>query len=202
MSGNHQSVKEKRDFFDNAAAGWTTDHDDRDRMLLDRMIQTCIAYLPDSEGPVIDLGCGTGVLFSYLHDIPFCGMDISHSMLVRAKTDHTHTGIGLCQADAHAFPFFDSSVAGIIGFAVLPHIDRHEVFLSECRRILIRGGILFIAHLRSAGEINAFHRSVGGAVANDHLPEAVNMARMISKYGFSIEVNDTDDKYMIVARKL
>jgi ubiquinone/menaquinone biosynthesis C-methylase UbiE len=115
---------------------------------------------------------------------------------------HHPTGIGLCQADAHAFPIFDSSVAGIIEFAVLPHIDRHDGFLSECRRILIRGGILFILNLRTAGEINAFHRSIGEAVANDHLPEAESTAKMLSKHGFLIEINDTDDKYMIIARKL
>ena len=46
------------------------------------------------------------------------------------------------------------------------------------------------------------NRLIGGAIANNHLPEAGNMAKMISRCGFSIEINDTDDKYMIIAREL
>ncbi len=202
MSVDYNLIREKQEFFDNAAAGWDMEFDDRDRALLDYMVDTFKRSLPGSNAPVLDIGCGTGVLFPYLNDIPFCGVDISYTMLSNARKENGSTGIDLCQADAHVFPFRNSSVAGIAGFAVLPHLDRHDVFLSECRRILIRGGILLIAHLRTAREINTFHQSLGGTIAKDHLPEAGEMAKSVSEYGFSIEINDNDDKYMLLARKL
>jgi SAM-dependent methyltransferase len=202
MTAKHQMVREKREFFDNAAAGWGMEFDDRDRDLLDRILNTFIRSLPGGNAPVLDIGCGTGVLFSYLNGIPFCGVDISFNMLARANTERVHNGIGLCQADAQIFPFSGDSVAGVIGFAVLPHLDNHDVFLSECHRVLIRGGVLSIAHLHAAREINAFHQSIGGAVSHDHLPEGNELADLASEHGFSIEVNETVEKYFFLARKL
>lgn len=201
MSVDRISVLRKQKFFDEAAATWHEVLSDPDRSLLDSLVRTFKLSLPASNAPVLDVGCGTGVLFGYLYDTPFCAVDISYEMLLRARRERHQMGLGLCQADAHTLPFADKSFRGIIAFAVFPHLVDHLVFLSECYRVLVPEGVLSIVHLRPARAINSFHSSVGGVIANDHLPDKAEMQDLLEASSFYIELIQTKEHYHILARK-
>ena len=93
---------------------------------------------------VLDLACGTGTYISVqkraaLPSVEFVGMDLSTSMLSRAKMKGV-TGLVVANADL-GLPFVDESMDYVVcrfGF----HHFRNKVFvLEECWRCLRGGGV-------------------------------------------------------------
>lgn len=95
--------------------------------------------LESIKGRVIDLGCGTS---PYKQDIlkvadAYIGVDWKNSF-----HDQTHVSVfaNLCKG----FPFKDGHADTVVAFQVMEHLPEPSLFLSECYRILKRGGSLFI----------------------------------------------------------
>jgi SAM-dependent methyltransferase len=113
-----------------------------DRELLDRFAERV-----GDKGRVCDLGCGPGQIGRYLHErgLDVFGVDLSPAMLEEARK--AHPGIPFQQGDMRALDLPDGSLAGIAAFYSIIHVSRGEVtaVLSELRRVLQPGGILFLA---------------------------------------------------------
>jgi len=101
------------------------------------------------NGRVIDLGCGTA---PYKEDIlkvadEYIGVDWENSL-----HDQSHVDVfaDLCKP----FPFPNDHADTVVSFQVLEHLPEHELFLSECHRILKRGGLFitvpFMWHVHEA----------------------------------------------------
>ena len=87
------------------------------------------------KGRVIDLGCGTA---PYKHDIlkiadEYIGVDWESSLHDQSQVD---VFADLCKP----LPFPDEHADTVVSFQVLEHLPEPELFLSECYRILKRGG--------------------------------------------------------------
>jgi SAM-dependent methyltransferase len=80
----------------------------------------------DVDGPVVDLGGGSGHLKDNFSDVVV--LDILNSPHVDV--------IG----DAHRLPFADSSLRGVVMLDVLHHLERPVTFLREMGRVLRPGG--------------------------------------------------------------
>lgn len=91
-------------------------------------------------GPVLDLGCGTGVLIEQLdaQDLPAFGVDREPSMLRRAIQRPRARG-RVIRADASSLPFRDRSFASVL--ATFPaRFILDPVTLTEVMRVLRPGG--------------------------------------------------------------
>lgn len=91
------------------------------------------------RGLVIDLGCGTA---PYKEDIlkladEYIGVDWKSSL-------HDQSNVDIFADLCERLPFSDEYVDTIVSFEVMEHLREPNLFLSECYRILKRGGILFI----------------------------------------------------------
>jgi ubiquinone/menaquinone biosynthesis C-methylase UbiE len=201
MIVDRKAVWEKQQFFDKAAAGWMMQYDERERRTLQYAMRAIRSSLPGGGHHVIDLGCGTGILFPFLDGLPYIGMDVSFRMLERCNSALSGTGKGLLQADAHRLPIRDSGISGIIAFSVLPHLGDTAGFFNECRRVLIPGGTLSILHLNPAERINAIHSGIGGAIGRDFLADGDTTEKQLQRCGFTIEIRETAEHYFFIARK-
>jgi len=103
------------------------------------------------EGRILDFGCGygrtLGELFNEGYD-NLIGLDFSPAMIAAARTRFPE--IQFEEVHSLTIPLPDASVDGVLLFSVLTCIPTDEgqrMLLKELRRVLNRGGLLYISDL-------------------------------------------------------
>jgi ubiquinone/menaquinone biosynthesis C-methylase UbiE len=96
------------------------------------------------DGPILDLGCGTGRVSKYYSDQGYqvVGLDISKEMLKICR--QKSAGISVCLGDGARLPFRDNSFSTVISYGALHHIPDIEAVFHELHRVLVPGGVLII----------------------------------------------------------
>ena len=106
------------------------------------------------RGLVLDVGCGTGILFDYIADRPkmIVGLDLSKKTLIEAKArtnkkkiDNAH----LVQADADNMPFADGEFDNVFAMTVLQNAPNPEKMLREIRRAANTEAVFVLTGLKS-----------------------------------------------------
>ena len=190
----------KIEFFDSTAEHWSPQVGQREQLILQNLCKRIREQTKFSD-VILDVGCGTGILFPFFQERKFIGMDFSLAMLHRAQQHGSPELAGLIAADAHEFPFKDSTFGHIVFLSVLPHFDDRAHVFRESHRILKSEGSLSVVHFHSAARINEIHSKAGGPIAQDYLPDIKELGRTISENGFRVEEISADDCYLLFARK-
>lgn len=96
-----------------------------------------------NEGPLLDLGAGTGWLVRALldNDRVVVGMDASEDALQVASALKTPN---LVQGAASSLPFPDDSFRYVVSVEVMEHVPHVALAMQECRRVLRPGGRIVI----------------------------------------------------------
>ncbi len=204
---NQQGNAEKARFFDaQAEAAWAApDYTSQERAKIAEVFHS----LPSLVGQtVLEPGCGTGRLTRVLAERVgpqgrVLAMDISPKMVQKAQKKVgglSHVHLRCASMESCALPWGEVDL--VFCHQVFPHFDHQERAAEIIARCLRPGGRLVILHLISSREINDLHRKAGTAVAQDMLPEAEKMRRILNRVGLTIEqLNDADDRYVLVAGK-
>jgi len=156
---------------------------------------------------VLDIGCGTGVLFPFLEKmtdgrVKIFAMDFAECMIYEAAQKKYPSIKVLCGC-ARYLPFQDNSIDRIIAFHVFPHIKGKILTLKECWRVLKPNGELAILHSHSSEKINAIHSEIGGAVKEHYLPPAHQMGKMLNETGFYVKAAiDRSREYYVSGIKI
>jgi 2-polyprenyl-3-methyl-5-hydroxy-6-metoxy-1,4-benzoquinol methylase len=87
-------------------------------------------------GPVLDFGCGSGVLIRALraHDIEAYGIEINRPPIVESIHPDVRTFIKLYNG-SYPLPFSDEEFQSVIATEVIEHVPEYEKALSEITRI-------------------------------------------------------------------
>jgi ubiquinone/menaquinone biosynthesis C-methylase UbiE len=102
------------------------------------------------KGRILDAGCGSGkyTLPLGMRGYNVIGIDVSTKALGMARSSSTKHGIDIefIAGDLYHLPFADNSFDAVLCYGVLQHLlsKERELALSEFRRILVKGGLLFI----------------------------------------------------------
>ena len=90
----------------------------------------------EGHAPVVDVGCGSGVLMALLRGrgVPVVGVDASPAQLARGAGPRV-------RADALKLPFPDESVGGVAALYMLYHVPDPTLAVAECHRVLRPGGL-------------------------------------------------------------
>jgi ubiquinone/menaquinone biosynthesis C-methylase UbiE len=161
----------------------------------------------ESGNYVLDIGSGTGVLLPFLvaelgDEGKIVALDFSAEMLCQAKAKNFQPIVGFAQADVLAIPLADSSVDLAMCNSAFPHFNDKVKALREIARVLRDNGRLVICHTMSRKMINQLHQSIGGAVANDLLPDEFQLKRLIKQAGLKItHFEDSPERYLVIAGK-
>ena len=172
-----ETLKRIRSKFKNGAGKWWWgDHLDG-RFLLARWARE------DIQGPVLDIGCGPGVILSEVdHGTPRAGIDIDREALKTASTLNPDAFVAA--ADWKRLPFKDDSFSGVVLSGVLCGSLPREVkenILKETTRVLRPGGRVLIF------DINREHWAAGRF--NPLLMNFNELGELLGKY--QIAVRDT-----------
>jgi ubiquinone/menaquinone biosynthesis C-methylase UbiE len=195
-----------RVYFDRHASSWDEmlRYPERASDLLE-----VISWFKLAEGHgVLDVGTGTGILLPLIRQIigpkgMLVGFDFSFKMLEKAKLRQCPWGKILINATVEFLPFQSWIFDRIVCFSALPHFPDKLKALLEMVRVLKTGGDLFIAHLKSVEELNQFHQSLGGQVANDLLPPPERVRSMMIDAGLSeIKTINQPGKFLAQGQKI
>lgn len=188
-----------QEFFDNLAAEWDLQYTAEDLERLSHLV----GKMPLSPGmSILDLGCGTGVLFDFL--LPrvgtaglVTGVDFSFGMTQQARRRCPFSNLTVVDANACRLPFRGSSYDMAISFAAFPHFEDKAMAVREVGRVLRRGASFYIVHFFSSGELAALHHRAGGAVAHDMLPPEKELRRMFAEAHFDeVQIEDRPGLYL------
>ncbi|MFJ5992019.1 class I SAM-dependent methyltransferase [Lentzea sp. NPDC092896] len=117
--------------------------DAHDGRPLDAAIMRAFAEL--TEGPVADLGCGTGRITQHLHELGLdaFGIDLSDGMFDQARRLYPH--LTFTQGDITSLDLADDSLGGAVVWYSTVHMPADEVPWQEFHRVLKPGGHLLHA---------------------------------------------------------
>lgn len=108
------------------------------------------------QGVVYELGCGPGHVSRYLKDrgVDVHGLDLSLKMVQAAR--RLNPDITFAQGDMAALDLPDGSLAGVVLFYSIIHIEREDVTsaLREMNRTLRPGGKLLMAFHSGEGKVH------------------------------------------------
>lgn len=194
----------RRQFFDQRAARWDGRPDRRfDTLLAARVLPL---FNLKKNRPVLDVGCGTGVLLPHLRALAgprssITGVDFSGGMLRRAREIHG-SSFRFVRATAHDMPFQTAAFHTVVSLNAFSHFPDKPAALTEMRRVLADGGKLIIAHTDSRRAVNARHKKIGGPIAGDSIPPDDALRAILRKAGFvRVKLLDAADIHVVEAFK-
>ena len=134
--------------------------DAHDGRPLDAAIMRAFAEL--TEGPVGDIGCGTGRITQHLHELGLdvFGVDLSDGMLDQARKLYPH--LAFTQGDMTRLDLADDSLGGAVVWYSTVHMPASEVPWREFHRVLKPGG-----HLLHAFKLGDQKRHLAHAYGHD-----------------------------------
>ena len=163
-----------------------------DRELLDRF-----AARLSGQGLVCDVGCGPGHVGRYLAErgVHVLGLDLSPGMVALAR--RLNPAMRFEQGDLRALDLPDASLAGIVAFYSLIHLERAEIAsaLTELARVLAPGGSILVALHGGDGHAHADDWFGRGVSIDATLYQPTEMAAAMELAGFRVEAITTRAPY-------
>ena len=108
---------------------------------------------------VLDVGCGSGLFFSYAAAKAkvLVGVDVSRKLLLKAKEQaYAFQNVLVLQADADHLPFREAFFDVGFAFTVLQNMPEPSETLKELKRVAKLGGKVVVTGLKKAFALNAF----------------------------------------------
>lgn len=196
----------KREWFDRLAAAWDSLPGQPQTAA---RAETFLRKIVDSRhARILDAGAGTGVLVEPLLRLPeppelIVELDFAPGMLAENRRKHgAHPQVRMVCGDICAPPFPAAFFDAVIVFSALPHIENKKGALEALLRVLRPGGRLAVGHLMGSEALNAMHATIGGAVAEDRLPPARELAALCEQLGAKVAAAaESAEEYRVVAEK-
>lgn len=195
MQDRHQ------EFFDHLASEWDLMFTAED---LERLSHIVDSLGVSSRMNILDLGCGTGILFDILRRKvgekgSVTGVDFSLKMARTALRNFPFANVNVIDADAAELPFPDGTFDIAVAFSAFPYFSDQQKAIDETHRVLKNGAKFFIIHLESSKELAEELHKIGGAVEHDEIPSEQRLRQMFENSRF-IDVSVEDHPGLYLAR--
>ena len=148
---------------------------------------------------VLDVGCGTGVLFPYYlsHGVSsLLGVDLSPEMISFAKKKVSDPRVSLVCADAETYPFPRRFHQCMI-YSAFPHFPNPDALLKNLAKALLPNGRITVAHSEGRKTIDMRHLGSAHAVSR-RLEPAEMLAKRFAAY-FSVDTILDEDSFYLVS---
>lgn len=120
---------------------------------------------------ILDVGCGTGILFDYIADEAdgIVGLDFSKKSLLQAKERMRNKrlqDVQLIQADADNMPFHNEVFNAIFAMTVLQNTPNPHETLTEIKRVSENDALFVITGLKKIFTKQGFERMLESSQLN------------------------------------
>ena len=123
------------------------------------------------------------------------GLDLSPAMVALAR--ELNPTMTFTQGDMRALSLAGASLAGIVAFYSLIHLERSSAVsaLAEMSRVLVPGGVLALAFHGGEGEVHTDDWFGRGVSIDATLYQPAEMAAYLERAGFEVEAVATREPY-------
>lgn len=96
---------------------------------------------------VLDIACGEGYGTNLLSTVAkqVIGVDIASEAIAHAKAKYTQANVNFRLGSCQKIPVDDNSIDLAISFETIEHVEEHDLFLTELKRVLKPEGMLIIS---------------------------------------------------------
>ena len=111
------------------------------------------------SGAVLDVGCGTGLLFNHLANQAetVVGVDLSVKLLTKARERaNAYGNVQVIRADADHLPVKSECFAAVFAFTVLQNTPKPAETLTELKRVAKRSSAIVVSGLKKVFNLEAF----------------------------------------------
>ncbi|MBD3403284.1 methyltransferase domain-containing protein [candidate division GN15 bacterium] len=191
-----------QEFYDSLAAEWDLMFTAEDLERLSHLVDT---FEIEPGYDVLDLGCGTGILFDMLRrrvgpEGTVTGVDFSFQMARRAHRNFPFDNVNVVDADATNLPFRADTFDMAFSFSSFDNFSDQRKALDEAHRVLKPGANFCIIYLVSSHELSDQHKQAGGVLAGDKLPTRERMGELFDVSHFdTVRIDDQPGLYFACA---
>jgi ubiquinone/menaquinone biosynthesis C-methylase UbiE len=115
----------------------------------------------EKEGSVLDVGCGTGLLFEYVANKAeaIIGLDISRETLLQAKRRaRKFANIFLVLADSDNVPLKEDVFSHVFALTLIQNTPNPPKTLNEIKQVSKQNAVIIVTGLKKKFPIKAFKR--------------------------------------------
>ncbi|GAA0179580.1 methyltransferase domain-containing protein [Clostridium sediminicola] len=193
-------IKNQKDYFNDQYKNWLNTVDENKIKIMDKSIKQLNI---NKNHKVLDVACGTGVLYPLLMNIPvkkYTGLDISEKMLEEFSKEYNdaETKLGDFDKQIKLEEMYDI----IIIFNSIPHFENLDVVFENSRNNLKQDGKLSIVHGRTRRGLTEHHNKIGYNLGRDAIPKDDVLEKLCNDYGFEIEEIMDEEFFFFSCRKL
>ncbi len=184
--------KDVIDFFDKLAPCWDDINIQNEEVVSEILIKGGIR-----KGiKLLDVACGTGVLFPRYADIgaEVTGIDISSEMVKRAKEKFPEAKV-IC-ADVLEYSF-EEKFDAVMVYNAFPHFQEPEKLIEKLSLLMKESGRLTVAHGISEEELKKCHSGSAQKISVPLVKKEV-LAEMMSLY-FDTDIMISDERMYMVS---
>ena len=117
-------------------------------------------------GEILDVGCGTGLFFSYVAASAsvVVGVDTSRRLVLKANAEAKKAeNLFVLQADADHLPFIEELFEAVFAFTVLQNMPKPSLTLRELKRVTKENGSVVVTGLKKVFQLEKFMGLLEGA---------------------------------------
>ena len=114
-------------------------------------IEAALEQVKVDAGMILDVGCGTGILFNYVADKArmTVGLDFSkETLLVAKERAKNHASVHLVRADADNVPLRDKVFDRVFAMTLIQNTPKPNKTLDEIRRVVKDNGLIVVTGLK------------------------------------------------------
>jgi len=132
-------------------------------------IEAALKHVKVKAGRVLDAGCGTGILFSYVADRAetTVGLDVSRKTLIRAKERaKKYANVHLIQADVDHMPFKSRIFSMVFVMTLIQNTPNPDETLNEIIRVAKANVVIVVTGLKKIFTKKTFEQLLTNAGLN------------------------------------
>lgn len=194
-------TKDSKRFFNETYKNWQKTISPEMELIISRTMALLNVNESDS---VLDVGCGTGVLYDTLMKLGithYLGLDISDKMLASFHLTFPDASTRIGNFDAPLK--LDSTYDLCLIFNSIPHFENMEVVFENAFNLLKPNGKFAIVHGRTRKQLALHHQKINYQMTRDAIPSDFTLMSLCKKYGFEFRtILDMDFFYFECVKAL
>ncbi len=192
-------IKDPKTYFNETYQSWQKELTLEKRKIISQTLALLKLHTTDA---VLDIGCGTGVLYDALNALglyQYLGLDISENMLLAFNTvfPDAETVCGNFDQVIHLNQSFDLCII----FNSIPHFENLEIVFKNAYNHLNPKGKFAIVHARTRQGLKEHHQNINYKMSREAIPSDRTLSLLCENNNFKLNTLLDEDFFFCLCIK-